>query len=88
MHFEKAYEILLNDNVTEFTWKVLLELADIYTARGQDKKAKKMIIYGSELLKLIAEKIETPKFKKAYLERSDRKEALQRLDKLSRKVGV
>ncbi len=88
VHFEKAYEILLNDNVTEFTWKVLLELADIYTARGQDKKAKKMIIYGSELLKLIAEKIETPKFKKAYLERSDRKEALQRLDKLSRKVGV
>ncbi|TDJ56875.1 MAG: serine/threonine protein kinase [Ignavibacteria bacterium] len=81
-HYEKAYELLSDESIVELTWKVLFALAESYTKRGNFNKAKNFIIYTRDLIYLIAENIETTHFKTAYLQKEERREAIEILEKL------
>lgn len=81
-HFEKAYALLAEESIVELTWKVLFALAETYTQRGNFNKAKNFIIYARDLIYLIAENIETTRFKTAYLQKEERRTAIEILEKL------
>lgn len=81
-HFEDAYNLVKNQSVTEMTWKILLAMAEIYIERGNFQKAKVFTVYGRELINLIAEKIESPRLRAAYLKQPERYMATQTFDRL------
>ncbi len=87
-YFENAYNLLKDESIVELTWKVLYELAVIYTERGKYREAKNMSIYARELINLIAEKIESPRFKRSYLQARERSTILEKLDQLQKVVKV
>ena len=81
-HFEKAYALLAEESIVELTWKVLFALFETYNERGNLIKAKNFIIYARDLIYLIAENIETTHFKTAYLQKEERRTAIEILEKL------
>jgi len=81
-HFEKSYALLAEESIVELTWKVLFALAETYKERGNFNKAKNFIIYAKDLIYLIAENIETTHFKTAYLQKEERRTAIEMLEKL------
>jgi tetratricopeptide (TPR) repeat protein len=83
-HFEKAYELLSDESIVELTWQVLFALAKSYGERGNISKAKNFIIYTRDIINLIAENIETTQFKTAYLQKDERKAAMDKLVELER----
>ncbi|UCH64867.1 MAG: tetratricopeptide repeat protein, partial [Ignavibacterium sp.] len=83
-HFEKAYELLSDESIVELTWQVLFALAKCYGDRGNIYKAKNFIIYTRDIINLIAENIQTTQFKTAYLQKDERKAAMDKLVELER----
>ena len=83
-HFEKAYDLLSDESIVELTWKVLFALAQSYGERGNVSKAKDFIIYTRDIIYLIAENIETTQFKTAYLQKEERRAAMDKLVELER----
>lgn len=85
-YFESAYNKLENESISELTWKVLVALAALYIERGNYHKAKKPRLYAMELINMIAETITDPGIRNKYLEKKERKEALELLKKISSKT--
>ncbi len=83
-HFEKAYELLSDESIVELTWQVLFALAKSYGERGNIGKAKNFIIYTRDIINLIAENIQTTQFKTAYLQKDERRAAMEKLIELER----
>jgi len=81
-HFEKAYALLAEESIVELTWKVLYALVERYNERGNFNKAKDFTIYARDLIYLIAENIETTQIKTAYLQKEERRKAIEILEKL------
>jgi hypothetical protein len=81
-HFEKAYALLAEESIVELTWKVLFALAETYNERGNFNKAKNFIIYARDIIYLIVENIESTNFKTAYLQKEERRTAIEILEKL------
>ena len=78
-YFENAYELIKDENIAELTWKILYSISDIYIERGNLSKAKQFVVYTRELIYFIAEKIESPRLRAAYLKQKDRKKTLKKL---------
>ena len=82
MYFEKAYELIKDENITELTWKVLYEISELYIDRGNLNRAKYFVTYSRELIYFIAERIESPRLRAAYLRQEDRLNTLKKLENL------
>lgn len=82
MYFEKAFELIKEEIITELTWKVLYEIAELYVERGNLSKAKHYVTYTRELIYLISERIESPNLRAAYLRHPERLRTLRKLDAL------
>jgi serine/threonine protein kinase/predicted negative regulator of RcsB-dependent stress response len=80
VHFERAYELIRNEHITELTWKVLYEISELYLERGNFSKAKRFVIYTRELIYFIAERIESPRLRAAYLQQNERMNTLTKLE--------
>jgi tetratricopeptide (TPR) repeat protein len=80
VHFEKAYEIINGEHITELIWKVLFSISELYIQRGNLNRAKRYVIYARELIYFIAEKIESPRLRAAYLGHSERINTLRKLE--------
>ncbi|MBE0570599.1 MAG: protein kinase, partial [Ignavibacteriaceae bacterium] len=80
VYFEKAYDLIKDESVTELTWKVLYEISQLYVERGNYTKAKRFVVYARELIYFIAEKLESPQLRAAYLKNSERLETLKKLE--------
>ncbi|MCZ7614672.1 MAG: hypothetical protein M5T52_14335 [Ignavibacteriaceae bacterium] len=82
VYFEKAYELIKEDNITELTWQVLYEMADLNIDRGNLNKAKYFINYARELIYYIAGRIDSPILRAAYLRQNERLNTLRKLESL------
>ncbi len=82
MYFEKAYELIKDESVMELTWKVLYEISELYIDRGNLNKAKYFVTYARELIYYIAERIESPRLRAAYLRQEERLNTLKKLETL------
>ncbi|HEY6627211.1 MAG TPA: tetratricopeptide repeat protein, partial [Ignavibacteriaceae bacterium] len=80
VYFEKAYDLIKDESVTELTWKVTYEISQLYVERGNYTKAKRFVVYARELIYFIAEKLESPQLRAAYLKNSERFETLKKLE--------
>jgi tetratricopeptide (TPR) repeat protein len=80
VYFEKAYEIIKDENITELTWKVLSEISELYIDRGNLNKSKHFITYARELIYFIAERMQSPRLRAAYLRQEDRLNTLKKLE--------
>ena len=80
VYFEKAYELIKDQNISELTWKVLYEISELYIERGNLTKAKHFVMYTRELIYLIAERIESPHLRAAYLRQEERLNTLKKLE--------
>jgi serine/threonine protein kinase len=80
VYFEKVYELIKDEYVNELTWKVLFEISELYIERGNLTKAKYFVTYTRELIYFIAEKIESPNLRAAYLRSSERMNTLKKLE--------
>ncbi len=80
VHFEKAYDLIKDESVTELTWKVMYEISQLYIERGNYTKAKRFVVYSRELIYFIAEKLESPQLRAAYLKNTERLETLKKLE--------
>lgn len=87
-NFEKAFEIIENESVTELTWKILFEITDLYWERGNINKSKKPRIYAYELINLIGENISNSKIRSAYFNHPIRKIALDKLKLIGNQVQI
>lgn len=79
-HFEKAYELLKDENVIELTWKVLFAISELYIERGNLNKAKRYIVYAREIIYFLAERIESHRLRAAYLHQKERLSTLRKLE--------
>jgi tetratricopeptide (TPR) repeat protein len=79
-HFEKAYTLVKDENVSEITWKILLAISELYIERGNLSKAKAFTIYGKELVYFISENIQSPRLRAAYLKEQERFKAIQKFE--------
>lgn len=82
VYFEKAFELIKEEVITELTWKVLYEIAELYVERGNLNKAKYYVNYAREIIYLISERIESPNLRAAYLRHPERLRTLRKLDAL------
>lgn len=80
VYFEKAYELIKDNNITELTWKILFEIAELYIERGNLSMAKHFITYTREVIYFIAERIESPRLRAAYLRHEERLNTLKKLE--------
>jgi len=80
VYFEKAYDLIKDEYINELTWKVLFEISDLYIERGNLHKAKYFVTYTRELIYFIAEKIESPQLRAAYLRNTERMTTLKKLE--------
>ena len=80
VYFEKSYDLIKDESVTELTWKVMFEISQLYVERGNYTKAKRFVVYARELIYFIAEKLESPQLRAAYLKNSERLETLKKLE--------
>jgi hypothetical protein len=81
VHFEKAFDLIKDKSITELTWKVVFEISELYIERGNYTEAKRYVIYARELIYFIAEKLESPQLRAAYLKNTERLETLKKLEK-------
>jgi serine/threonine protein kinase len=79
-YFEKAYELIKDESITELTWKVIYEISELYIERGNFAKAKRYVVYTRELIYFISEKLESPQLRAAYLKNIERLETLKKLE--------
>ena len=79
-YFERAYELLKDENVIELTWKVLFAISDLYIERGNLNKAKRYIVYAREIIYFLAERIESHRLRAAYLHQKERLSTLRKLE--------
>jgi tetratricopeptide (TPR) repeat protein len=80
VYFEKAYDLIKDQYISELTWKVLSEISEIYVERGNLNKAKHFVTYTRELIYLIAERIESPHLRAAYLRQKERLNTLKKME--------
>ncbi len=80
VYFEKAYDLIKDEYINELTWKVLFEISELYIERGNLTKAKYFVTYTRELIYFIAEKIESPHLRAAYLRNHERMNTLKKLE--------
>ncbi len=80
VYFEKSYELIKDDSITELTWKVLYEISELYIERGNLNKAKHFVTYTRELIYFIAERIQSPRLRAAYLRQEERLNTLKKLE--------
>jgi tetratricopeptide (TPR) repeat protein len=80
VYFEKAYDLIRDEYINELTWKVLFEISELYIERGNLTKAKYFVTYTRELIYFIAEKIESPHLRAAYLRNRERMNTLKKLE--------
>lgn len=85
-YFESAYSKLENESISELTWKVLVAITEMYLERRNYHRAKKPRLYALELINLIADSISNPRIRAKYLDKKERKDALDILKKLNDKV--
>jgi serine/threonine protein kinase len=85
-YFESAFNQLENESISELTWKVLVAITELYFERGNYHKAKRPRLYAMELINMILESISNPRIRNKFLEKKERKEALELLKQLSNKV--
>jgi serine/threonine protein kinase len=85
-YFESAFNQLENESISELTWKVLVAITELYFERGNYHKAKRPRLYAMELMNMILESISNPRIRNKFLEKKERKEALELLKQLSNKV--
>ena len=85
-YFETAFSKLENESINEITWKVLLAISEMFIERGNYHRSKKPRLYALELINLIADSIVNTRIRVKYLEKKERKEALELLKQLSNKV--
>ena len=76
-YFEKAYDLVKNESITELTWKILWALAEVYRQRGNIEKSKNYSKYAKELIQFIAEQLNTTGLQRVYLQQRERKAVLQ-----------
>jgi len=76
-YFERAYDLIKNESISELTWKILWALAESYRQRGNIEKSKNYDKYTKELIQFIAEHLSTTGLRRTYLEKSERKAVLQ-----------
>jgi len=76
-YFERAYNLIKNESISELTWKILWALAESYRQRGNIEKSKDYGNYAKELIQFIAEHLNTTGLRRTYLEKSERKAVLQ-----------
>jgi hypothetical protein len=79
-HFEKAYELIKDENISELTWKILFAISELYIERGNLNKAKQYVFYTRELIYFIAEKLDSPRLRAAYLQQNERFRILRKLE--------
>jgi tetratricopeptide (TPR) repeat protein len=79
-YFENALTLLEGQSINELTWKVLYTIAETYWERGNFHKAKKTRLYADELINMIGDNISNTKIRNAYFKRTDRKQALDKLN--------
>jgi hypothetical protein len=63
-----------------------VSITELYWERGNYHKAKKPRLYALELINLIADSITKPRIRLKYLEKRERKEAMELLKKISIKA--
>ena len=81
-YFNIAYDQISNTYITELTWEILYSLTKAYSERGNLKKALEFGKYALSLINFIAENIKDYRLRNIYLEKEDRKEAIEKLNSL------
>ena len=80
--YNKAFDLIKDENITELTWKVLLEIAEYYSSRGNHARAKDYAVYAKSVIFHIAEKINDINLREIYLNTEEKKEAIKKLSNL------
>ncbi len=81
-YYNIAYDKISNTYVTELTWEILFSLTKSYNERGNLKKALEFGKYALSLINFIAGNIKDYRLRNTYLEKDERKEALEKLNSI------
>ncbi len=80
-NFETGFEKLNNIEINELTWKITMELAEIYFERGDINKASEYLEITENILQLISSKFKDFELKNAYIQNKARLETLKKIER-------
>ncbi|MHB8578416.1 MAG: protein kinase domain-containing protein [Ignavibacteriaceae bacterium] len=81
-YYTSAFEAIKDFNVTELTWKIMFDLGNSFFQRGNFSKAKENFNYSKEIIFYFGNNIKNSRLRDAYFNKPERKEALQKIEKL------
>ncbi len=81
-YYISAFEAIKEFNVTELTWKIMFELGNSFFQRGNFGKAKEHLYYAKEIIFYFGDNIKNSRLRDAYFNKPERKDALQKIEKL------
>ena len=81
-YFTEAFNLISDLNVNETTCKIILELSDYYSERGNFLKSKEYASYGRSLINFIADQFKDERARDIYLNSSYRKPAWEKFTEI------
>ena len=81
-YYNSALKALEDFAVTELTWEIMFELGNYFFQRGNFGKAKENFNYAKEIIFYFGDNIKNSRLRDAYFNKPERKDALQKIEKL------
>ncbi|MHB9011734.1 MAG: tetratricopeptide repeat protein, partial [Ignavibacteriaceae bacterium] len=81
-YYNSALKALEDFAVTELTGEIMFELGNYFFQRGNFGKAKENFNYAKEIIFYFGDNIKNSRLRDAYFNKQERKEALQKIEKL------
>ncbi len=80
-NFEAGFEKLNNVEINELTWKITIELAEIYFERGDINKASEYLEITENILQFISSKFKDFELRNAYIQNKERLETIKKIER-------
>ncbi len=80
-YYEEAYHLINEISITELTWKILFELYTLYSERGNMSRMNEFGNYTRRTIYYIADQFKSEKLRRVYLEKPERQNALNILER-------
>lgn len=85
-YFNKSFEIVVEQSITELSWSINYSLAKFYFDRGNIGKAKNHVFMGKSILNHIKNNITNEQLRQIYISTYDRKNALESMENYSKEI--
>lgn len=83
-HYEKAYELIKDEYISEISWKILYKLTEVYYDWGNFKKANYYLTYALELIHYFGDNIKDETLREIFYNNEIRRICLDKMESIKK----